>query len=143
MKPLAQKRARRELARLVALRERGNFRARVAAALRAMAGFGIGFAALVKTAVMPVAGKLALAAGLGAVLAFPLEVLAGMSVVMIMASLVVFVALLFDCVPVDAGCVSFRSGPESCDTRNKRRRKLDAMIAAREALISGSKRTNS
>ena len=134
--PLTPVRARRELHHLYRLRERHTARERVAAAKRAVVGFSLAFIATAKAIfVKSLAAKLAFAAAVGIFVAYP-----AMMAMVISATGLVFIAIalsacLFgELIPGGEVCWG---GCENCDMHNKRRRKLDAMISTREALLNG------
>jgi hypothetical protein len=128
--PLTPERARRELRHLLRLRDKDDFRTRLWELRRGAAGFGLGMLASVKAVAMPLAWKFGLAALVGLFFAFPL----GLLVVVSLVGVVIGLALLTDGACADCFCCDSRN---SCDLRNKRRRKLDAMIAERERLLYG------
>jgi hypothetical protein len=127
--PLTPERARRELRHLLRLRDRADARWRISRIWLGSAGFVLGLLATAKTVAMPVSLKVTLAALLGLALAFP-----DTALWLLLAVAVIFIGLMIaglaELPCADCSC------PGSCDTRNARRRKLDAMISVREHLLN-------
>ena len=144
---MTPERARRELRHLYRLRARDTYRSRVAAALRAVAGFGIGLAAATKAMVIKsVFGKLAVATVVGLFAAFPLILGWTILCVSLASLLLILVSCLIgeafpclECVGPDCVHCGNRLPADDCDMRNKRRRRLVAMIAEREKVVHGTR----
>ena len=134
--PLTPERARRELHHLYRLREHDNAQERIAAAKRAIVGFGLAVIATAKPIfVKSLAAKLAFAAVVGIVVAYPAMMAMVISAVGLVFIAIVLSACLFgELIPGGEVCWG---GCENYDMRNERRRKLDAMISAREAVLNG------
>jgi hypothetical protein len=127
--------ARRELRHLYRLRKRDDLRSRISAALRAAMGFASGFIAASKLAIATtLKGKLFFAVVSGLVFLMPPLALA-----LLLAAGLALIALTIISEGACLECCCFNgSQPSDCDIRNKRRRKLDSMIAEREAVIGAS-----
>ena len=139
--PLTSERACRELRHLYRLRARDNVRSRIAAAWRAAAGFGAGFWLAAKAIVVKsLSGKIVLATAVALIAAFPVMLVWTVVGVSLAAVAFLLVSILIgEAVPC-AECVNCGNTlpANDCDTRNKRRRKLDAMISVREHLVTGA-----
>ena len=146
-RPLTPQRVRRELRHLYRLQARDNFRSRAAAAARAVAGFGTAFAVAGKALIMKsVVIKVVLATVVGLLAAFPMVLLMSTFWLWLGLLAIVVVLAVASCEApgvLDFPCGSCSKSPgspdrrsqDSCDLRNERRRKLDAMIAVREAIV--------
>jgi hypothetical protein len=134
---LSPERAQRELRHLLRLRSKDNVRTRINGLQRGVLGFAVAFIAAGKViAAKSLVAKLLFAAVIGSVVAFPIAALVAFGVLGIVIGVIALAT--------DGICLSLWPDipvSNDCDTRNQRRRKLDAMITERETLLSGTPRT--
>lgn len=126
-------RAQRDLRHLLALRQRADWRRTKWSRAGGVAAFGIALLAAFKVLLIKsLLAKVGFALVVGLVFAFPIATVILLSV---------FGVLLAIAVALTGEHVNVPWCGEDCDMRTKRRRKLDAMIAERQAILTPATRT--
>jgi hypothetical protein len=131
---ISPERAQRDLRHLMALRERADAQRLKWSMAGGVAAFGVALLAAFKVLLIKsLLAKVGFALVVGLIFAFPIATVILLSVLGVLFA----VALALFGEPVG----SLWHGHKDCDMRTKRRRKLDAMIAERQAILTPATRT--
>jgi hypothetical protein len=131
---ISPERAQRDLRHLLALRQRADWRRTRFSLAGGTAAFGVALLAAVKVLLIKsLLAKVGFALVVGLIFAFPIATFALLGVV------VVVIAIAAALAGENVGTPW--CGGDDCDMRTKRRRKLDAMIIERQAILTPATRT--
>jgi hypothetical protein len=131
---ISPERAQRDLRHLLALRERADRRRTKWSMAGGVAAFGVALLAAFKVLLIKsLLTKVGFALVVGFIFAFPIATALLLSVV--------FVVIAIAAALAGENIGTPWCGEDDCDMRTKRRRKLDAMIAERQAILTPATRT--